>query len=170
MAELVSFEIKKLPKVLLIGKQIRLNTESFMKGENPIPEFWDEVFAHKYFEQLEAQTDKIYDGSYVGVMLDWMRGDGEFSYVIGMLMMEDATVPDGFVAYPLGDQDVAVGWIKGEYGDVIGNAHRLTEEALKLHGRNNLNMNWFMELYNCPRYTNPDENGHIILDYYIPLD
>jgi hypothetical protein len=27
---------------------------------------------------------------------------------------------------------------------------------------------WCMELYACPRFKRPDENGNVILDYYIP--
>ena len=28
---------------------------------------------------------------------------------------------------------------------------------------------WFFELYNCPRFTTPDQDGKVILDYGVCL-
>ena len=28
---------------------------------------------------------------------------------------------------------------------------------------------WCFERYNCPRYTTPDENGNVILDYAVSI-
>jgi len=43
-------------------------------------------------------------------------------------------------------------------------------QALTSLGYTNNDMTWCMELYNCPRFTEPDAQGNIILDYYIPID
>ncbi|EGD46578.1 hypothetical protein Cpap_0958 [Ruminiclostridium papyrosolvens DSM 2782] len=116
--------IKRLSGVKLVGKELRYNMEAHMKGDNRLPAFWDKCFADYTFLLLEEQTNYIYNSSYVGIMLDWDKGDGEFSYVIGMLMKDGVTVPEGYY-----------------YKDI--------EDT---------------------RYTIPDENGDIILDYYIPIN
>jgi predicted transcriptional regulator YdeE len=171
VAELVHFEVKDFPAVLLIGKELRYSMELLMKGENRIPAFWDACFADGTFTRLEGQKDGIFDDAYVGVMLDWGKGDGDFSYVCGMLMKDGADVPDGYISRVLPASKVAVGWIKGtDTMDVSSAAHVLTERKLKEEGRTSDKMAWCMELYNCPRFTTPDADGKIILDYYIPCD
>ncbi len=170
MGTLVNFEVKKLPELKLIGKELRHGMEALMKGDNPLPAFWDECFGAAIFAPLEAQAAQVYDPSYLGVMLDWARGDGMFSYVIGMLMLPGAEVPEGYYCATLAETDAAIGYIRGkDTADVCSNAHELTERALKEKGLQCDGMAWSMELYNCPRFTTPDENGDIVLDYYIPL-
>lgn len=169
MAELINFEIKRLQKVVIIGKEIRYDINLMRQGGNPIPAFWGKCFEENIFAQLENQKDFIFNPDYVGLMYDFKRGDGMCSYIIGMLMKEEAKVPEGFKAFVI-DGDVAIGYIKGEEIDIYMNAHQLTEEAINKAGRSNLNMKWFMELYNCPRWTKVDGDGNRIMDYYIPLD
>lgn len=171
MGYLVDFQVKRLPKLKLIGKELRLSMAAQMQGPNRLPAFWDECFAANSFEPLEAQTEKILDPSYVGVMMDWDKGDGDFSYVVGMLMKEDASVPEGYYSALIDETDAAVAYVKGkDTGDVCSAAHALTQERLVKEGRTCDQMKWCMELYNCPRFTTPDDKGEIILDYYIPLD
>ena len=171
MAELVRFEIISFPAMKLIGKEIRYSMAVHMQGDNRIPGFWDKCFNDGTFTWLEAQKDFIYDPAYVDVMLDWDKGDGEFSTIVGMLMKNGASVPDGCVTRDLPASKVAVGWVRGkDTMDCCAAAHQLTEQKLRADGYTNDKMTWCMELYNCPRFTTPDDNGDIILDYYIPLD
>jgi len=171
MGEFIKFEVKRLPKVKLVGKEIRYNMEAHMKGNNRLPAFWERCFNEEIFQTLEAQTEFIYDSAYVGVMIDWDKGDGDFSYIVGMLMKDGVCVPDGYYVKDIEETDVAIGWIKGKNtDDVCSTAHAQTEQALREMGGNCSEMKWCMELYNCPRFTTPDENGEIILDYYIPVD
>ena len=171
MAELVSFEVREFPEITLVGKELRYSMERLMKGENRIPAFWDACFSDNTLMRLEVQKDFIYDDAYVGVMLDWDKGDGDFSYVCGMLMTDGVVVPEGDMSRVLPASKVAVGWIRGtDTMDVSSAAHVLTETRLKEAGYTDEKMNWCMELYNCPRFTTPDADGKIILDYYIPVD
>ena len=62
------------------------------------------------FLPLEAQTEYVFDSSYAGIFLDWDLGDGNFSYVVGMMMKKGVTVPDGYIIRELAETDVAVGW------------------------------------------------------------
>lgn len=171
MGEIIKFEVKRLPSLKLVGKEFRYNMEVHMKGDNRIPDFWDKCFADKTFLSLEKQADFVYDNAYVGVMLDWDKGDGDFSYIVGMLMKDGVSVPDGYFCRDIDETDVMIGWIKGKNtADVCSTAHPQTEQALKENGYKCDKMKWCMELYNCSRFTTPDENGDIILDYYIPVD
>lgn len=171
MGTLVKFEIKSLPALKLVGKEIRYSMEDHMKGDNRLPAFWDKCFADDIFSPLEKQSEYIYDNSTVGFMFDWDKGDGNFSYVVGMLMKDGVSVPDGYFCRDIEESDVAIGWISGkDTADVCSAAHSQTEQALREKGYKCDHMNWCMELYNCPRFTTPDENGNIILDYYIPID
>lgn len=171
MGEIIKLEVKRLPSIKLIGKELRYNMDLHMQGENRIPDFWNKCFADEIFFPLENQADHVYDKDYVGVMCDWDKGDGDFSYVVGMLMNNSAAVPEGYCCKDIEETDVAIGWIKGKStSDVCSNAHELTEKTLIENGYKFDNMKWCMELYNCPRFTTPDENGYIILDYYVPID
>lgn len=139
-----------------------------MKGDNRIPAFWGTCFSDGTFAILEKQADFIFDGSYAGVMTDWSRGDGNFSYICGIMMKEGVTVPEGFIMHEMDATKVGISWIKGkDTADVCSNAHEFTEQSIREAGLVCDNMPWSMELYNCPRYTTPDENGDIILDYFI---
>ena len=171
MGKLVKFDIRDMPDILLVGKDIRHSMAEQMKGNNPLPGFWDKCFTEDVFKALEAQANYVFDDAYVGVMADWATGDGCFSYIVGMLMKPGAQVPSGYICRELKAEKVGIGWIQGkDVSDVCSNAHELTEQRLKSDGHSCANMAWCMELYNCPRFTTPDENGEIILDYYIPLD
>jgi predicted transcriptional regulator YdeE len=171
MGELIKFEVKKLPGLKLVGKELRYNMEAHMKGDNRIPAFWEKCFEDGTFSLLEKQVDFVYDNSHVGIMMDWDKGDGDFSYIVGMLMKDGVSLPEGYICRDIKETDVAIGWIKGENtADVCSVAHPLTEKAIKENGYKCEQMKWCMELYNCPRFTQPDENGDIVLDYYIPVD
>lgn len=171
MSELIRFETKELPNLIVVGKEIRYSMEKLMQGDNPIPKLWDECFAAGIFSALESQAEHVFCSDYVGFMIDWDLGDGDFSYVVGMMMREGAVVPDGYIAKKLPTCKAAVGWIRGDdVTDVCAKAHNLTVEMIHERGYQCETMRWSMELYNCPRFTTPDENGMITLDYYIPLD
>lgn len=171
MAKVVKFEVVDLPKIYLVGKEERYNIEVHMKGDNRVPALWDRCFADGTFSTLEKQSDFIYDPSYVGLMIDWDMGYGNFSYICGMLFKEGVTVPEGFVLREINAGKAGLCWIKGkDTADIFSHAHSLTEQAIKNSGLIPDFMSWSMELYNCPRFTAPDENGEIILDYYIPIN
>jgi len=171
MAELIHFETKELPDLVVIGKEIRYSMEKLMQGDNPLPKFWGTCFEEGIFGALESQAEHVFDDSYVGFMTDWDLGDGDFSYVVGMMMKEGAQIPDGYAVKKLPACKAAVGWIRGDdTADVCSAAHEMTVGALKEKGHQCETMRWSMELYNCPRFTTPDNEGKITLDYYVPVD
>ncbi len=163
MADLVKIEFIEMPEVLVVGKNIKVDWTK-IHGENPIPAFWKECFKEGMFKKLEAITEYIYNPAYVGYM-------NMHSYTCGMLMKLGCEKPgEDFTIHEIAPTKVAVGWIKGIKQNVCMNAHALTEKALENWGyMYNPDCNWSMELYNCPRFTQQDEEGKVILDYYIPV-
>ena len=41
MGDLVKIEVIKLPKIFIVGKEIRYSDEALNKGDNRLPGFWD---------------------------------------------------------------------------------------------------------------------------------
>lgn len=163
--KLVNLQVKELPRMYVVGRAIRVKMDM---EENPIPALWDRCFAEGTFETLEALEDYHLDKDYVGWLGDW--SEDSFVYICGMLMKPEVPVPEGFDWRELAPAKAGVGWIKGRVPEVLFHAHDLTLEALLEAGYEpDHGAGWSMELYNCPRYTNPDENGELILDYYIAV-
>lgn len=163
MADLVKIDFTEMPKVLVVGKTIMVDWTR-IHDENPIPAFWDSCFREGLFKKLESLEEHIYNPAYVGYMTTE-------SYTVGMLMKLGCPEPDeGFTVNEILPTKVAIGWIKGHENDICMNAHKVTEKALEDWGyMYNPGCKWAMELYNCPRFTEKDKDGKVILDYYIPV-
>ncbi len=166
MAELIQLEIKELGPWCVAGKALKVT----MGPENPIPAFWEACFADGTFSTLESQKSWVLCPDYVGFMTDWQGGDNTFLYICGMMMKPGFIAPEGgFVSRPVEASSAAVGWIRGESTpDVCMPAHEFTSKVMEEKGYTSEGFAWSMELYNCPRFTTPDEQGRITLDYYIP--
>lgn len=166
MSELIEFQTRQLPVMRVIGKPVYPKMD--MK-DNPIPAFWGKCFSENAFLILENLSQYHLDSAYVGFMCDWSDGNEVFTYLCGMLMTPDCPVPEGYVYRDFPASTAAVGWIRGPEKDNYKVAHKLTQEELEKQGyRVDKAAKWCMELYNCPRFTEPKENGDVILDYYIP--
>ncbi|MDR3276198.1 MAG: hypothetical protein LBT11_03135 [Treponema sp.] len=168
-AKLIKFEVKKLPKLCVIGKEIRAKMTEMMGTNNPIPAFWGQCMSGHVFTTLEKTLgENMYDPAYVGFMK--MLNEDEVINVCGMLMKPDTKAPEGFVSYDLESFTAGIGWIQGKEPDIYAAEHALVGEAVKNAGYKYDDSKGFaIELYNCPRYTNPDENGNKIIDYYMPI-
>jgi len=161
----VNLQVKELPQMCVVGRAIKVPSSM---ETNPIPALWGQCFGDGTFETLDALESYHLEKDYVGWMGEW--DEEGFVYICGMLMRPDVPVPEGFDFRELPAAKAAVGWIQGQEWEVVTAAHELTVGALAEQGYEpNWAAGWSMELYNCPRYTNPDENGELILDYYIPI-
>ncbi|MBE6551537.1 MAG: hypothetical protein E7665_05310 [Ruminococcaceae bacterium] len=47
--------------------------------------------------------------------------------------------------------------------------HNMCLDKLKILDLNRYEDHWCFERYQCPRFTSPDENGNVILDYGISI-
>jgi len=169
-AELVKLEIIEQPEIVIVGKFFHLGKDDMSPAA-----FWKQCGEEGVFATLEALSDHIHNPAHIGFM-DTNNGlwrGGTSRYLCGMMMKPGVPVPDGFATQTLKPAKVGVGWIKGKksnFNAILEVKHHFTEKAivekgLKLWGSHD----WCMEVY-THRATTPDENGDIILDYYIPCE
>lgn len=163
-------EIKKVykesvPKVKLIGKRL---TNSDRDENGTFAHYWQKSFHEGWFDTLKL-CDGVpgIDDDYLGVMR--MTGDkgNEFEYWIGMFRSPDAKVPEGFESVEIAAGEIGVCWMYGndKSGELYSmEASDLSMAALKEQGWSYDEAGWFLERYNCPRFTDPDEKGNVILD------
>lgn len=171
MDDLVRIEVIRLPELYIVGREIRYSDDALNSGDNRLPAFWDACCEEGVFAPLEAQTAHLFHDSPAGVFLDWDLGDGDFSYIVGMLMTEGMAVPEGYAARTLAKTDAALCWIKSR--TVLQTRtvpFESTAKAIADIGRSCARMKWCIDLYDRSRSTTPDENGDVIVDCYIPLD
>ncbi|NLG81731.1 MAG: GyrI-like domain-containing protein [Bacilli bacterium] len=167
MPEIIKVYVETMPKTRFIGK--RYFAEDRINGSFSAK--WDEWFEHGWFNVLEAtyQGDLkdffVEADCYVGLMR--VKPDARFEYWIGMFLPEDTIVPEGFSSVDFPESKLGVAWVKGE----IPAIYCMEEECLKKIRENGmdalpneLDELWFFERYNCPRFTEPDEKGEVILD------
>ena len=161
MAEIIKVFRENIPTMRFIGKKY----DNF--GH------WGEWWQNGWFDLLEQAmggTDKILSiwengGGYIGVE---RRAEGEpFEYYIGMLTPENTPVPDGFVSIDFKDLSLGTCWIYGKENEVHDTSackQKLAENGMEIWQDQNGAV-WSFENCLCPRYTTPDENGNVILDY-----
>ena len=161
MAEIIKAFTEEVPAMRFIGKKYT----SF--GH------WGEMFANGWFDEIERAmggTDAITSlwkngGAYVG--LECRSETEPFLYYLGMFTPIGTPVPDGFdfVDFPAGALGVV--WICGtekEVHRVKGRKAALQAEGIEVKTDGN-GVIWSFENCICPRYTTPDADGNIILDY-----
>ena len=161
MAEIIKVFKEDIPTMRFIGKKY----DNF--GH------WDEWWQNGWFDLLEQNmggTEKICSiwengGGYIGVE---RRVEGEpFEYYIGMLSPENTPVPEGFMHVDFKDLSLGTCWIYGKENEVHDTSackQKIIENGMKIWQDENKAV-WSFENCLCPRYTTPDDNGNIILDY-----
>lgn len=130
--------------------------EWFQTGRlNKLEGLLTDDFMHEY---------KDYD-AYIGLMR-WKEGQ-EFEYWIGMFLPEGVAVPEGYGYVDLPASDLGVCWLHGRESELYCKedkcVERLTEEGYEI-ATDEAGACWFFERYGCPRFTEPDEEGKVILD------
>lgn len=162
--EIIKVYKENLPRVKLVGKRY---TGSDRDENGTFASYWQQCFREGWFDILK-QCESIPEISMdcLGVMR--MSGDGgEFEYWIGAFLSPDAEVPDGFVSVEIPAGEVGVCWLYGndKNGELYSmEASDLSMAALNEKGWKFSETGWFFERYNNPRFTSPDEKGHVILD------
>lgn len=174
----MAFEIIKcykqhFPALRLIGK--RYANDDRINGSFGAK--WGEWHQNGWFAELEewAEPSGQIDNGYVGLMTVNSKDQSNFVYWIGILFPAGTEVPEGFSCLDLPESDVGICWIYGSekngeiYGEKTHNAsyQKLRENGwdLLIENAGGVNTLVFFELYNCPRFTSPDEKGNVILDY-----
>lgn len=161
MAEIVKVFKEDIPPLRFIGKKY----DNF--GH------WDEWWQNGWFDLLEnamGGTEKILSvwengGGYIGV--ERRAEEKPFAYYIGMLTPENTPVPDGFVHLDFQGVSLGTCWLYGEENEVQDTSacrQTLEENGMTIWKDESGAVRSFENCL-CPRYTTPDENGKVILDY-----
>ena len=162
MAKIINVLKEEMPALTLVCKVYHDNDRG---GNGTFSAKWGEWFEKGYFDQIE-KCGTPYDGSYVGAMR--MNGK-EFEYCIGILMQGAYKLPDGFDGVEIAACSMGVVWVKGKDDATLYSMHEKSLEALAKNGMTPAENAWYIERYACPRFTAPDENGEVILDYMVTV-
>lgn len=172
MAELIHFELIEIPACRVIGRELTTSMEEMAKA-NPVPAFWQRCFAENAFAPLEALGDALEDNALLdakGAYLDWMgdvEPNGRFRCLVGMLAKPGTEPPEGYGYKDLPAGTLALGQIKGPESEIYAQSEGLIMPLIQKAGKKPAG--YMMEVYACPRFTAPDEKGHVILDYYMEV-
>lgn len=132
---------------------------------------WGEWWENDWFARLETMPGlPINDNGYIGAV---HIVNGMPEYWIGMFFATDTEAPEGFGYVDIEPLDYAVFYLYGK--DKSGefytaDTHNMCLEELKTHHWKRKEDDWCFERYNCPRYTTPDEEGNVILDYAVSIE
>ena len=167
MAEIIKVYKERLPDVRFIGK--RYTDDHRVNGD--FGHLWSEWFEKGWFKELEKLGELPMENGYMG----FMRCYPDFEYWIGMFVPPNAEVPEGYAYFDLPEGDVGVCWIKGSEDD--GSIYDMHDRCLEKLGENGMGefktsedgRAYFFERYICPRFTEKDADGNVILDYGIYL-
>ena len=165
--EIVKSYIEDCPACRFIGK--RYTPTDSINGS--YGHKWGEWWANDWFVPL----DQLPHMSIVGdsTMAAMRVVNGELEYWIGFFCPPDTPVPEGSEAIEIGPRRYAVIWKRGDEGsgELSGlEAHNLCMAELTRNGWVCREDDWCFERYNCPRFTVPDADGRVILDYGISVE
>jgi len=167
----------KMPKIIKTYRYkvgaLRFIGKQYGDGDSTNGSFgpkWGEFFQNGWFVTLaQLVTDPVQtceDGdAYIGLMR-W-KDDEPFQYWIGMFFPPGTAAPEGYgyVDFPAGELGVC--WVQGPDGEVYMQEHKcaekLMEEGMKI-ANDEQGASWFFERYACPRFTEADKDGNIVLD------
>ncbi len=132
---------------------------------------WGEWWQNDWFSVLEATERLPANGdAYIGAV---HIVNGMPEYWIGMFFPADTNAPDGFEYVDMEPLEYAVFYLSDKEGSsdfYTMDTHNMCLDELKALGLKRKEDDWCFERYNCPRFTTPDENGNVILDYAISIE
>jgi len=169
MPEIAKVYRERFPALRFVGK--RYTGADGIDGG--FAALWDQWFENGWFEPLDmADGVDVVDNGYIGLM----RCRPEFEYWIGVFLPSDAAVPSGYEFVDLAAGDVGMCWIKAPQGDkAIFGMDEQCAESVREGGLGTIRSRdaedaYVFERYNCPRFTTPDADGNVVLDYGMYLD
>ena len=131
---------------------------------------WGEWWANGWFDIIESIPGlPVNDDGYIGA---FRVVDGAPEYWIGMFFPAGTEVPEGFEHADIEPLDYAVFYLFGSEtsGELTCDETRsMCLADLTAHGFDHRPDDWCFERYNCPRFTTPDEDGNVILDFGVAI-
>lgn len=132
---------------------------------------WGEWWGNGWFAELERLPATPFNGdAYIGAV---HIVNGMPERWIGMIFPAETEVPDGFEYADIQASDFVVCYLYDKEGSgefYTMEAHDMCLDALSAKGFKRKEDDWCFERYNCPRFTAPDENGCVILDYALAIE
>ncbi|MBE5776448.1 MAG: AraC family transcriptional regulator [Clostridiales bacterium] len=170
MAGIVKTYAQSAPSMRLVGRRYK-NSD---RQNGTFAHLWDQWFTQGLFEPLEKLSAPIPGYADQDAYLGFMQVDEDdpdaFSYWIGMFLRENTPVPDGYEYLDVPANKMHVAWIRGKAD--TGEVYACNEDVcLKALAENGLPTRaqqgkWAcMERYQCPRFTTPDAENCIVLDF-----
>jgi len=167
-------EIIHLPASLLIGKSVTYPiAKQGVEGPDanpPLSLLWDQCRRDGTFELLKARAGTINLEGTLGLYYEINKDNsGNFSYLVGVLMDADTTVPEGFTSLAIPESDVAVCWYKYHDGDDIwGVAHGTVVQYMAGQGYEGIpDTGWCSEFYPFGDGEYKAQTGWNVLGYMI---
>lgn len=157
-------------KILEIKKECFPATRFIGKKYEHSPN-WSEWWQNDWFSVLEKNECILQNGdAYIGAV-HIVNGMPEFW--IGMFFPANTEVPSGFDYVDIEELEYAICYLYDKEGSsdfYTMETHNRCLEELKKLGLKRKEDDWCFERYNCPRFTTPDANGNVILDYGISVE
>ena len=157
--QILKIEQESCPATRFVGKRYADNVN------------WEEWWSNNWFDVLESIPGlPINDNGYIGAV---HIVDGMPEYWIGMFFPVDTDVPSGFEYVDIEPLNYAVFYLYGRENSsefYSMETHNMCLEELKAHNLIRKEDDWCFERYNCPRFTTPDANGNVILDYAVSIE
>lgn len=165
-AEVTSVYKEQIPSARLIGKRY---TDEHRNAAGSFADQWEEWFANGWFEKI-GRLGCLPESE--GASYGLMRMNGiQFEYWIGMLFPKHTEVPEGFDHADLAEGAAGICWLYGkDNGELFGmEPHKRCMAKIAEQGWSLGENPWFFERYHPVRFTTPDEQGNVILDYGVYL-
>ena len=169
MTEIVKAFREHVPAARLIGKRYSL-------AEEGAASHWGEWFENGWFLPLEMLGAlKESEGAFYGFMV--ARGEEAREYWIGMLFPAGTQAPEGYESLDLPEGEAGICYLRAHEQDpTLYTMHEACVRALRQAGMeapegvgSAEQPVLCFERYNCPRFTTPDGEGRVILDYGVYL-
>lgn len=160
MAKIINVLNENLSDVVFIGRKY------YGKNTN-IPGLWQQWFSEGLFNKLDNLS---IDDSYIGLMKWDPKHMDEYEYWIGVFTNKNTNCVEGYETLEIPNSKLLTFYIKGEDNPEL---YALEGECFKRIKESNLTIinekgfSYAFERYNCCRFTKPDENNEVILDYCI---
>ena len=174
-SKLVRFSVQSFPGARVLGKSVRVKVDVGL-DDRTIQDLWASMANDGSLDIVLALPERLAQTpDTVGWMGDFQPGDDAYTYLAGVLVQPNTTVPDGFVSREIAPCDMAIGWIQGtegnEGGDMMANASEHVAKAMKENGYEYDGSNGFFELecYSYERFRGPEKRGEkVVLDFHSP--
>lgn len=173
MSKLIRFEVKRVPAVRLIGKQVQMSFEP--GGNKAADNLWSSMWQDGSMEFLLNNKERFTaERDTIGWMGEFDPSGSTCMYIAGVVTKAGTPVPAGYISKDLPECQMGIGWIQGreEAADLYAGAHEHMMQVMKEYGYeyDTSAGGYEMQYYSFPRFGAPRYMGEkiLVLDYCCP--